>query len=193
MRFKTNHTTEQTPNRSRTTEGAMYTEIKSSNADAGGIKCILDRTQEDVDRIKELRAKFLAPEITEEEYTEYLKQMKGALNYSDLERIEYNLDLVANMFSAEVDGFDVVLEDMSRDYIPRIPYFQVLLRNVKKLRDTLYILSTTPQVPALPLSWYYNWNDIEQIIYDVYWMKRRFERSFYYCGEELYAGGDYLI
>ncbi len=192
MRFKVNHTTEQSPNITRTTQGAMYTEIKSPDPDAGGINCILDRTQEDVDYVKELRDKFYNRTITEGEYNTYLKNLKGALNYSDLERIEFNLNLLSEMFSIEEDGIDLTMEDMSRDYIPRKPYFQVLLRNVKKVRDTLYILPTTPQVPSLPLAWYYDWNAIEQIIYDVYWYKRRFERSYYYCGE-IYADNNTLL
>lgn len=190
MKFKVNYTTEQEPNRLRATQGAMYTEIKSSDPDAGGIECILDRTKEDVDAVKELTAKLLSGEYTEEEYNEFLKSMKGALNYSDLERIEYNLLLLKDLFAPYVT---ITYYSMERDYIPRIPYFVNLLKNVKILRDTMYILSTTPQVPSLPLNWYYNWNDIEQIIYDVYWTLRRFERSFYYCGTEIYANGNVLI
>ena len=189
MRFKVNHTTEQEPNRLRNTEGAMYTEIKSDDPDVGGIECILDRTQEDVDAVKALTAKLLSGDYTSEEYAEFKKSMKGALNYSDLERIEYNLNLLKEMFAPYVT---INYYSMDRDYIPRTTYFTNLLKNVKILRDTMYILATTPQVPALPVNKFKDWNDIEQIIYDVYWTLRRFERSFYYCGE-IYANGNVLI
>lgn len=189
MRFKVNHTTNQTPNILRNTEGAMRMEIKSSNPDVGGIECILDRTQEDVNRIKELAKKIGDRTITEKEWTEYAKSMKGALNYADLDRIEFNLITIKELFAPYIT---INYYSMARDYIPRTPYFVNLLKNVQLLRDTMYILSTTPRVPALPLSHYKNWNDIEQIIYDVYWMFRRFERSFYYCGE-IYANGNVLI
>ena len=189
MRFKVNYTTEQEPNKLRSTEGAMYTEIKSSDPDAGGIECILDRTQEDVDAVKELTEAMLSGELSEENYEAFLKEMKGALNYSDLDRIEFNLNILKDLFAPYVP---INYYSMDRDYIPRRPYFVNLLKNVQIVRDTMYILSTTPQVPSLPLSWYYNWNDIEQIIYDVYWMYRRFERNFYYCGE-IYANGSVLI
>lgn len=190
MRFKSNYTTAQESNRLQNTEGAMVTEIKSDNPDVGGIECILDRTQEDVDAVKALTAKLLSGEYTKDEYQAFLKSMKGALNYSDLERIEFNLGVLKDLFAPYIT---INYYSMDRDYIPRISYFINLLKNVKIVRDTMYILSTTPAVPELPLNWYQNWNDIEQIIYDVYWMYRRFERSFYYCGTEVYAGGNVLI
>lgn len=189
MRFKVNHPSDNIPIRLRDTEGAMYTENKSSDPDAGGIECILDRTQEDVDAVKELTNKLLNGEVTEEEYNAFLKSMKGALNYSDLDRIENNLLILKDLFAPYIT---INYYSMDRAYIPRIPYFINLLKNVQLLRDTMYILRTTPQVPSLPLSWYYNWNDIEQIIYDVYWMYRRFERNFYYCGE-IYGSNNVLI
>ena len=189
MRFKVNHTSNTNPNMLRNTDGAMYTENKNSDPDIGGIECILDRTQEDVDAVKELTAKLLSGEVTEEEYNAFLKSMKGALNYSDLDRIEYNLNILVELFSPYVT---INLYDMSRDYIPRIPYFVNLLKNVSLIRNSLFVLSTTPQVPSLPLNWYYHWNAIEQIIYDAYWAFRRFERSWYYCGE-MYGNNNVLI
>lgn len=189
MRFKPNYTSNQEPNILRNTEGVMRTEIKSLDPDAGGIECILDRTQEDVNRVKELTKKIGNRTITEEEWKEYAASMKGALNYSDLDRIESNLSILHDLFAPYIE---LNYYSMARDYIPRIPYFVNLLKNIQMLRDTMYILSTTPLVPPLPLSHYQNWNDIEQIIYDVYWMYRRFERGFYYCGE-IYANGNVLI
>lgn len=189
MRFRPNYASEQEPNILRDTEGAMVTEIKSQDPDAGGIECILDRTQEDVDRVKELTKKIGDRTITDEEWAEYAKSMKGALNYSDLDRIEFNLDILHDLFAPYIE---LNYYSMDRDYIPRTSYFVNLLKNIQMIRDTMYILSTTPKVPALPLSHYQNWNDIEQIIYDVYWMYRRFERSFYYCGE-IYANGNVLL
>lgn len=196
MSFVKNYTNLQAPNYTRDDEGVMYTEIKSDEPDAGGITCILDRTQEDVDRVKYLTRQILTRQATEDEFKEFQKNLKGALNYSDLDRIEYNMYIIKSMFSYESGGFEIDLEDMDRDYIPRVSYFPVLLRNTQAIRDTMYILSTTPEVPEMPLNHFKDWNDIEQILYDVYWMKRRFERSFYYTtasGSELSCGGNFLI
>lgn len=189
MSFELNATSTQEPKYTRNDANVMYTEIKTSNPDAGGIKCILDRTQEDVYRVKYLTRQILLGQATEEEYKEFQKPLKAALNYEDLDRIENNIGIIQEMFG-------LTLVSMDRDYIPRIPYFTNLLINVKIIRDTMYILSTTPEVPSLPVNTYQNWNDIEQILYDVYWMKRRFDRSFYYAtsnGSELACGGNFLI
>ena len=139
--------------------------------------------------VKELTNKLLSGKYTQEDWDKFNKSMKGALNYSDLDRIEFNLGILHDLFAPYVD---LDYYSMDRAYIPRTTYFINLLKNIKMVRDTMYILSTTPQVPALPLSTYQNWNDIEQILYDVYWMYRRFERSFYYCGE-MYGTDNFLI
>ena len=196
MSFVKNYTNLQAPNYTRDDEGVMYTEIKSDEPDAGGITCILDRTQEDVDRVKYLTRQILTRQATEDEFREFQKNLKGALNYSDLDRIEYNMYIIKSMFSYDSGGFEIELEDMDREYIPRVSYFPILLHNTQVIRDTMYILSTTPEVPEMPLNHFKDWNDIEQILYDVYWMKRRFERSFYYTttgGSELSCGGNFLI
>ena len=76
--------------------------------------CVMDRTQEDVDRVKYLRSVLLAQTNTEEELLEYKEDMKGALNYSDLERIEYNLsilDMLLDLHPVSMDR-DIIPHDM---------------------------------------------------------------------------------
>ena len=107
--------------------------------------CIFDRTQADVDRVEYLTRVILAHENTEEEFEEYQQDLKGALNYSDLERIENNITLLASWIG-------LPLEDMSRNVIPRIPYFINLLENVKIIRESPYHYTSSPQVPDMPLT-----------------------------------------
>ena len=183
MRFKPNYAFEQDSNKLRGKTGdyqVMYNEIKSDDPDIGGIECILDRTQADVDRVKELIQKALKRTLTPEEEEEFLQPLKGALNYADIDRIEANISTVQAVLANEVS---VNLWPFTRDYMPRVGYFLDLLHNVEVLRNTGMILSTTPQVPQYPVNVYQDWNDIEQIIYDIYWYKRRFDKSFYYAGE----------
>ena len=150
--------------------------------------CIMDRTQEDVDRVKYLREVLLSKTNTPEELEEYKGSLKGALNYSDLERIEYNLQLLDSIL-------DLNLVSMDRDVIPRVPYFVNLLINVKKVWDTKYRRYTTPDVPEMPLSWYWQWNDIETILWDcfkVYTINNSTDAKVF-CGESMYADANCLI
>lgn len=148
--------------------------------------CIFDRTQEDVDRVKYLRNAILTHTNTEAEWEEYQQDLKGALNYSDLERIETNLGTLAEML-------DIELLDMTRDPIPRIPYFKNLQKNVKIIRDSPYHTFTTPETPEMPLNTYQKINDIEKILYDAYWMYLKNEAVKYYAGTDIYAPDNIII
>lgn len=148
--------------------------------------CITDRTQEDVDRVRYLTDALLAGTATEMEYLEFLNNMRGALNYSDLNRIEKNLNTLAALLG-------ITLVSMERATIPRVPYYNNLLLNVGKIRDTAYRLPNTPLVPNRPLNTYTKINDIEKILRDAYVMYRRNEGNFSYCGDGMYAGNDMLL
>lgn len=156
------------------------------NDEAIDFHCVFDRTQEDVDRVNYLREVILKHENTEEEWVEYQSDMKGALNYSDLERIEDNLGKLAGWFG-------IHLHTMMRDPIPRIPYFTNLRKNVKLIRESPYHFYNTPKVPDMPLNTYQKINDIERILWDAYIMYVNNEKAFYYTGNELYTGGNYII
>ena len=147
---------------------------------------IIDRTQEDVDRVKYLTKTILAGTNTQEEWTEFQSDLKGALNYSDLDRIEHNLTELANYFG-------ITLVSMQREVIPRVPYFVNLLTNVRLIRTSLYHRHDTPDTPAMPLSVYQKINDIEKIILDAYdtWVKN--QDRYFYCGESVYANDNILL
>ena len=147
---------------------------------------IYDRTQEDVDRVKYLVTVILNGTNTAEELQEFQNDMKGSLNYSDLNRIENNLTELASYFG-------LTLVSMSRDTIPRVPYFVNVLTNVGLVRNSLYKKSSTPSVPAMPLNVYSKINDIEKIIWDAYdtWIHN--QASFTYCGDGTYANNNILL
>lgn len=146
--------------------------------EASGFYCITDRTQEDVDRLKELRRKLLSGQYTEQDWEEYHYYSKGALNYSDLARIEGNLETLASLLR-------VNLYSMERDPIPRVPYFTNLLKNITIIRESPYCSDITPQVPSMPLNTYQKINDIEKILLDAYTVFTANAASEYYAGSEL--------
>ena len=61
---------------------------------------ITDRTQADVDRVKELTAKARTGTWTEEEQQEWAAGMKGALSYTDYNRIENGIKELAGIVGA---------------------------------------------------------------------------------------------
>lgn len=64
---------------------------------------ITDRTQSDVDRIKEIAAKARTGTWTEAEQAEWVAGMKGALSYTDFNRIESGVLELANILGASVN------------------------------------------------------------------------------------------
>lgn len=84
---------------------------------------ITDRTQEDVDRVRELRNKGLAGTWTDDEKAEYLSSMKGAYNYTDLNRVGEAVAYIAE----EMEGLTDELTEYSEEkgfggIIPDLPF-----------------------------------------------------------------------
>lgn len=73
-------------------------------------KWITDRTQADVDRVKELTAKARSGTWTEEEQAEWASGMKGALSYTDYARIEQGMKELADIVGVKlpIDPISVV-------------------------------------------------------------------------------------
>lgn len=64
---------------------------------------ITDRTQSDVDRVKEIAAKARTDTWTEAEQAEWVAGTKGALSYTDFNRIESGVLELANILGASVN------------------------------------------------------------------------------------------
>lgn len=63
---------------------------------------ITDRMQDDIDYAKELNQKAIAGTWTLAEQTEWLKGLKGALSYTDFNRVESGMNEIANFFGVSV-------------------------------------------------------------------------------------------
>ncbi len=147
---------------------------------------VYDRTQADVDRVKELRD-IGWNNLTPAQKEEWLGGLKGCLNTADLSRIESNIDAIAQLFE--------VVVQTSKDSVPDIPdmlYFERLIMNVEALRATGFVYLTTPEVPKNPINTYQKVNDIERILRDIYSVYVANNTSRIYCGES-YAGEYGLI
>lgn len=143
---------------------------------------VFDRTQADVDRAKELNNKYIAGVITEEEKSEWDSGVKGALNVSDLNRIEANIHTLSGHFACPV-----ITRQWNSAEIPRSSDYLRIRDNIQSIKSAWFGLSQTPEVPEQPLNSFEKWNDIERILHDLNYTYERYVNGFYYCGET-YAG-----
>lgn len=141
---------------------------------------VTDRTWNDVKRILNLLEKGWK-NFTKDEKTEWLSGMKGALNVSDVKRIQNNIQLLSDVLEIGL-------------FVSSVPEFltqrfcEEILSNTELIRKAYCIYTTTPATPTLPLNTYEKWNDIEKILTDVYTIL--LNNFHYYCGNEIYAGED---
>lgn len=139
---------------------------------------VTDRTVQDVERVLELLKKNWS-DFTSEERTEWIGGMKGSINAADLNRIQGNIALLAEVLELELD-IKPVVEFPNKELIDNI------LSNTRTIRDAYMIHADTPRVPTQPINTWTKWNDIEKILADVYDIL--LNNFSYYCGSEIYCG-----
>ncbi len=120
--------------------------------------------------------------------------LKGALNCSDLNRIEGNTEFLANLY--EITGLAFKPNWHMTD-VPERSDFQRIIDNVDVLRTRGKVLNSTPKTPSLPLNVHTKINDIEKILYDLYWVYENESLAFARDDErfkaELYANDDISV
>ena len=126
---------------------------------------ITDRTQADVERVKELAVKGFAG-MTTDEQAEWLTGMKGAYNASDLNRVgtalnylSVRLDTICGRsitWTAKTDWAvtDIATASQAAEY----------RQQVQDIRDALAYPAGTPDAPELNRLTYTGANDIERIL-----------------------------
>lgn len=145
------------------------------------VEPVTDRSFEDVLRVLELSPKKY-DDFTDEEKTEWNSGLKGALNYTDLNRIEQNLYLLSLVLEVNVEIKSWIPGD-----IPTNSDYVRILNNVEIIRSAYTTYNDTPSTPSVPLVTYSKYNDIEKILLDVYTIL--LAHFHYYCGE-LYSGDE---
>lgn len=149
------------------------------------IQPIYDRTTADVTRALYLQEKGFSS-MTTDEQNEWLSGLKGALNKSDLERIENDIQ-----FLSDVEDLGLITYCGNVPEQPKTSYFNNLRSNVQSIRNAFAMHTDTPSVPSAPLNSFSDWNDIEEILATAY--ETFNARVFYYAGTELYSGNNVLI
>lgn len=146
---------------------------------------ITDRTQADVDRVKELKQKWLDGTITDDEKTEWLSAtMKGAYNYTDMNRVGEAVDYLANRLEGAGHVMSVTPKtDWDNEDIPRKSELQKYRDEVAQVRSKISAWSTTPSVQASMSGLNYGGaNDIEQVLTDIDTLLTNQIGSQPYCG-----------
>lgn len=154
---------------------------------------VYDRTEEDVLKVityDNIGYKYL----TEEQKAEWDNGLKGAINYKDINRIESNTQYLFSIY--ETTGIDIKTDWTYTDIVTDSE-FQRILYNIYLLKSYYKIYETTPAIPPPPINTYQKVNDMEKILYDMYFIyengSRAFARNDAVYKAELYANDDITI
>lgn len=127
---------------------------------------IFDRTEQDVLKVityDNIGYKYL----TTEQKSEWDNGLKGALNYTDLNRIEGNVSHLFNIFGV---SNIIAKTDWTYTDIATLSDFQRIVDNIDSLRELFNVFDTTPITPSVPINTYKKVNDIEKILHDMYYI-----------------------
>ena len=142
---------------------------------------ITDRTQADVNRVKELAAKGKAGTWTATEHAEWLAGMKGAFTYKDFNRLEGIVDEMAVTLGVTV----TTVTNWTETSLLRESDTQRFLANIEELRTVCKGLTNPPATPeSLRKISYVTANNIEKILLDLETVILSWTRcGDVYCGE----------
>lgn len=145
---------------------------------------ITDRTQADIDRVKELTAKARSGTWTEEEQSEWAAGMKGALSYTDYNRIESGMKELAGIVGASVS---VKTDWTVNGYLTESDASR-WIKNVEAIHKKCGGYSTTPRTPE-SLSYSFKViNQVEKVLADI---EKLAKDRLLYCSEPICGGEPY--
>ena len=137
------------------------------------IQPITDRTILDIDKLQEYD-EIGYKNLTTKQKNEWLSGMKGALNSSDLNRIESNQQYIFTLLSNQYI-LTFKTNWLMTDFVEDSDENRILM-NLKTLMQP-FNFEEEPQVPEKPLNYFEKINQIENIIlqmYDKYYSKIKY-------------------
>ena len=126
---------------------------------------VTDRTQADVERVRELAAKGFAA-MTADERAEWLGEMKGAYNANDLNRVGAALNYMAARLATNC-GTDVTWSaktDWGAADVITASQADTYQQQIQDVRNALTYPLGTPAAPEIDRLTYTGANDIERIL-----------------------------
>lgn len=152
---------------------------------------VTDRTQADVERVRELAAKGFAA-MTAAEQAEWLARMKGAYNASDLNRVGDALNYLAARLAPNC-GTDVTWSaktDWGAADVITASQADTYQQQIQDVRNALTYPPGTPAAPEIDRLTYTGANDIERILTLCETLIDNIIKAFRYTGAaECVAGG----
>lgn len=146
---------------------------------------ITDRTQSDVNHVKEITEKARTGTWTKTEQSEWLAGMKGALNYTDFNRIESGIQELGSIVGASVS----VWTDWTVDGYMKVSDAARWLSNINSIRakcsGSSAIADTPESMNKLDFS---TMNQIEQILLDIETLAKTYVT---FSGEYMTGEGQY--
>ena len=127
--------------------------------------------------------------MTADQQATWSAPMKGAYNYTDLNRVGHNLEYLAGVLTAY--GYSPIV-NVRTDYAigewPSPDDMRAYVQSIKNIREALAALSTTPEAPmSMDDGTITTWNDIEKILLDVDALISYMIAASFYCSE-IYSG-----
>lgn len=149
-----------------------------------GLKLITDRSAKDVARWQELRDKGYSA-MSEEEKAEWNGAMKGCYGYTDMNRVEGAVQLLARQISRLGYLYSpTVRMNWTRQDIPGREDMERYFGNVAGLRASIPVLPSTPMAPDMYSGLDYSKaNDLEKILLDVDRVSKNITDTWYFAGE----------
>ena len=146
---------------------------------------ITDRTQSDVDRVKEITAKARTGTWTKAEQSEWLAGMKGALSYTDFNRIESGIQELASIVGASVS----VRTDWTVDGYMKVSDATRWLSNINAIRAKCSGSSSLADTPgSMDRLNFLTMNQIEGILSNIESLAKTYVT---FSGEYMTGDGQY--
>ena len=147
---------------------------------------ITDRSILDIDKLQEYD-EIGYKNLTNDQKSEWILGMKGALNASDLNRIESNQQFILNLLSAQY-ALTFKTNWLMTDFVEDSDENRILM-NLKTLMQP-FNFEEEPQVPEKPLNYFEKINQIENIILQMY---NKYYSKIKYYEFQTDNGEDFLV
>lgn len=153
-----------------------------------GLQLITDRTQTDVNYVKELIAK--GDEMSAEELSQWLSGLKGYYCFTDLNRVENAVSFINDRFiEVGIDNLPISVKNTWEiEDIPTSVDMQRYLSNIEALKGAISLPDTVPDLPeSMNYLKYDVANDIEKILLAIDAQIAKIRMNYIYSGE-VYSG-----
>lgn len=149
---------------------------------------VTDRTQQDVDYVKQLIEKLLNDTATDAEKAEWDSfTLRGSYNYTDMNRVGAAVEYVAlRLLECGTSVYVSPKQDWSESDTPTYSQMERYRSDIVALRAALEAMPTTPQAPATMsnLTWV-EANAIEKILQDTDILISKLEAAWFFSGDLL--------